>query len=76
MTQNFIIYTDQNKNVNLKVFIKDETIWLVNGAILKVKLKQNKRKLLYFKKTQSNDTKLYNLYRSKQKCKFKSIYKR
>jgi len=27
MTQNFIIYTDQNENVNLKVFIKDETIW-------------------------------------------------
>ncbi len=27
MTQNFIIYTDQNKNVKLKVFIKDETIW-------------------------------------------------
>ena len=27
MTQNFIIYTDQNENVKLKVFIKDETIW-------------------------------------------------
>jgi len=27
MTQNFIIYTDQNENVQLKVFIKDETIW-------------------------------------------------
>lgn len=27
MTQNFIIYTDQNENINLKVFIKDETIW-------------------------------------------------
>ena len=25
--QNFIIYTDQNENVKLKVFIKDETIW-------------------------------------------------
>ncbi|WP_457565090.1 RhuM family protein [Caminibacter sp.] len=28
MTQNFIIYTDQNENVKLKVFIKDETIWV------------------------------------------------
>jgi len=27
MTQNFIIYTDQNEDVNLKVVIKDETIW-------------------------------------------------
>ena len=27
MTQNFIIYTDQNEDVNLKVIIKDETIW-------------------------------------------------
>jgi len=27
MTQNFIIYTDQNEDVKLKVFIKDETIW-------------------------------------------------
>ena len=27
MIQNFIIYTDQNENVKLKVFIKDETIW-------------------------------------------------
>jgi hypothetical protein len=27
MTQNFIIYTDQNENVKLKVLIKDETIW-------------------------------------------------
>ena len=27
MTQNFIIYSDQNENVKLKVFIKDETIW-------------------------------------------------
>jgi len=27
MIQNFIIYTDQNKDVKLKVFIKDETIW-------------------------------------------------
>ena len=27
MIQSFIIYTDQNENVKLKVFIKDETIW-------------------------------------------------
>ena len=27
MSQNFIIYTDQNENVKFKVFIKDETIW-------------------------------------------------
>ena len=27
MTQNFIIYTDQNNNVKLRVIIKDETIW-------------------------------------------------
>ena len=27
MTQNFIIYTDQNEDVKLKVFIKDETVW-------------------------------------------------
>jgi len=27
MTKNFIIYTDQNEDVKLKVFIKNETIW-------------------------------------------------
>jgi len=27
MTQNFIIYTNQNENIKLKVTIKDETIW-------------------------------------------------
>lgn len=27
MIRNFIIYTDQNEDVKLKVFIKDETIW-------------------------------------------------
>ncbi len=33
MTQNFIIYTDQNENVKLKVFIKDETIWATQKQI-------------------------------------------
>jgi len=33
MTQNFIIYTDQNENVRLKVFIKDETIWATQKQI-------------------------------------------
>ena len=27
MTQNFIIYTDKNEDIKLKVFIKNETIW-------------------------------------------------
>jgi len=27
MTQNFIIYTDQNQNIKLNVLLKDETIW-------------------------------------------------
>ena len=27
MIQNFIIYTDQNEDIKLKVFIRDETIW-------------------------------------------------
>jgi hypothetical protein len=33
MIQNFIIYTDQNEDVKLKVFIKDETIWATQKQI-------------------------------------------
>jgi len=38
MTKNFIIYTDQNEDVKLKVFIKDETIWATQFRIWATKI--------------------------------------
>ena len=31
--QNFILYTDENGNVKVDVFIQDETVWLTQKAM-------------------------------------------
>jgi len=36
MIQNFIIYTDQNEDVKLKIFIKDETIYATQEQMAKL----------------------------------------